>query len=323
MVSDWNGCISATTRPIATINTSIQRSIHCASNREKRDEKALQTSEIHCKTWRKASCRLSKTKRDRSRSVEQLRSSFFLEWKGFFFLVTSSIEFKAIRVTTTIGNACSLRDAGPRSRIDRKSERFSLSWWTLNECYSSSSRRIFTNEVSPFRCGKDLSIGTFLFKIRAKMTPQRCSKAIDDYPSKFDWPGIKGLNISSSFIIFFSVKDAADKTGPERLKDQVSMYVGERGLNLLVNGDALQPWRQDGSTTRDQLMSDQFAVNSSSPYSVTKVIAVKLSKLVETLRTWQFSWKKVAKEAQMWMLSCCLKLTFLFGLCFFFFFGFR
>ena len=29
--------------------------------------------------------------------------------------------------------------------------------------YSSSSRRIFTNEVSPFRLGKDLSIGTFLF----------------------------------------------------------------------------------------------------------------------------------------------------------------
>ena len=26
------------------------------------------------------------------------------------------------------------------------------------------------------------------------MTPQRRSKAIDDYPSKFDWPSIKGLN---------------------------------------------------------------------------------------------------------------------------------
>ena len=25
------------------------------------------------------------------------------------------------------------------------------------------------------------------------MTPQRHFKAIDDYPSKFDWPGIKGL----------------------------------------------------------------------------------------------------------------------------------
>ena len=193
MVSDWNGSISATTRPIATINTSIQRSIHCASNHEKRGEKALQTSEIHCKTWRKASCRLSKTKRDRSRSVEQLRSSFFLEWKGFFFLVTSSIEFKAIRVTITIGNACSLRDAGPRSRIDRKSERFSLSWSTSNKRYSSSSRRIFTNKVSPFRLGKDLSIRTFRFKIRAKMTAQRCSKTIVHYWTKFDWPGIKGL----------------------------------------------------------------------------------------------------------------------------------
>ena len=110
------------------INTSIQRSIHCASNREKRDEKALQTSEIHGKTRRKASCRLSKTKRDRSRPVEQLRSSFFLESTGFFFLVTSSIESKAIRVTITTENGCSLRDAGPRSRFGRKSERFSLSW---------------------------------------------------------------------------------------------------------------------------------------------------------------------------------------------------
>ena len=206
MVSDWNGSISATTRPIATINTSIQRSIHCASNREKRGEKALQTSEIHCKTWRKASCRLSKTKRDRSRSVEQLRSSFFLEWKGFFFLVTSSIEFKAIRVTITIGNACSLRDAGPRSRIDRKSERFSLSWSTSNKRYSSSSRRIFTNKVSPFRLGKDLSIRTFLFKIRAKMTAQRCSKAIVHYWTKFDWPGIKGLiNLYLLRLFFFLV----------------------------------------------------------------------------------------------------------------------
>ena len=61
MASYWNGSISATTRPIAMINTSIQSSIHCASNRENRGEKALQTSDIHGKTWRKASCQLSKT----------------------------------------------------------------------------------------------------------------------------------------------------------------------------------------------------------------------------------------------------------------------
>ena len=95
--------------------------------------------------------------------------------------------------TITTGNGCSLPDAGPRSQIDRKSERFSLSWWTSNERYSSSLRRIFTNEISPFRVGKDLSIGTFYFKIHAKMISQRRFKAIDDYPSKFDWPGIKGL----------------------------------------------------------------------------------------------------------------------------------
>ena len=51
----------------------------------------------------------------------------------------------------------------------------------------------FTNEVSPFRLGKDLSIGTLLFKTRAKMISQCHFKAIDDYPSNFDWPGIKGL----------------------------------------------------------------------------------------------------------------------------------
>ena len=206
MVSDWNGSISATTHPIATINTPMQRSIHCASNREKRCEKALQTSEIHCKTWRKASCRLSKTKRDRSRSVEQLRSSFFLEWKRLFVLVTSSIESKAIRVTITTENGYSLRDAEPRPQIDRKSERFSLSWWTSNERYSSSSRRIFTNKVSPFRLGNDLSIGTFLFKIRAKMILQRRFKAIDDYPSKFDWPGIKGLKKKLFDVVNYSVR---------------------------------------------------------------------------------------------------------------------
>ena len=65
LVSDWNGSISATTRPIATINTSMQRSNHCASNREKRGEKALQTSIWYTCTWqtrRKSNCRRSKTK---------------------------------------------------------------------------------------------------------------------------------------------------------------------------------------------------------------------------------------------------------------------
>ena len=170
MVSDWKGSISSTIRPITTINTSIQSSIHCASSREKRGEKALQTFEIQGKTRRKASCRLPKTKRGRSRSVEQLRSSFLLESIGISFLVTSS-ECKTIRVAITTENGCSLRDAGPRPRIDRESERFSLSWWTSNDRYSSSSRRILTNEVSPFRWGRDLSIGSFLLKIRAKMTP--------------------------------------------------------------------------------------------------------------------------------------------------------
>ena len=126
-------------------------------------------------TWQNAKegkLSFSKTKRDRSRSVEQLRSSFFLESIGFF-LVTSSIEWKAIRAAITTENGCSLRDAGPQPRIDRYGERVSLSWWTSNDRYSLSSRRILTNKVSPFRWGKGLSIGTFLLKIRAKMTPQR------------------------------------------------------------------------------------------------------------------------------------------------------
>ena len=100
------------------------RSIHCASDHKKRDEKALQTSEIHGTTGRRASCRLSETKCDRSRSVEQLRSLFFLESMRFFFLVTSSIESKAMRVTIRIGYGFSLHDAGPRPRIDRKASAF-------------------------------------------------------------------------------------------------------------------------------------------------------------------------------------------------------
>ena len=192
MVSDWKGSISATIRPITTINTSIQRSIHCASSREKRSEKPLQTSEIHGKTRRKASCRFSKTKRDRSRPVEQLRSSFFLESIGFFFLVTSSIEWKAIRVAITTENGCSLRVAGPRPRIDRYDELVSLSWWTSNDRYSFSSRRILTNKVSPFRWGKDLSIDIFVLKIRAKMTPQRRFEASTTIRRNLTVPALKG-----------------------------------------------------------------------------------------------------------------------------------
>ena len=150
MVSDWKGSISVTIRPITTINTPIQSSIHCASSREKRGEKALQTSEIHGKTRRKASCRLSKTKRDRSRYVEQLRSSFFLESIGIFFLVTSSIECKAIRVAITTENGCSLRDAGPRPRIDCQSDRFSLSWWTSNERGFSQIKYLRLGEETTF-----------------------------------------------------------------------------------------------------------------------------------------------------------------------------
>ena len=95
MVSDWKGSISGTTRSITTKNELIQRYNHCMSNREKRSEKAFQTFELHGKTRRKASCRLSKKKRDRSRSrsVEQLRSSSFLEWEGFFFLVATMVVF--------------------------------------------------------------------------------------------------------------------------------------------------------------------------------------------------------------------------------------
>ena len=33
------------------------------------------------------------------------------------------------------------------------------------------------------------------------MIPQRCSKSIDDYPSKFDWPGIKGIDPRAKDLI--------------------------------------------------------------------------------------------------------------------------
>ena len=93
---------------------------------------------------------------------------------------------------------------------DRPEKRaLSLSWWTSNERYGSSSRRIFTNEVPPFRLGKDLSIGTALFKIRAKMISQRRFKAIDDYPSKFDWPGIKGLMLKKPSSVVYRAEIAS------------------------------------------------------------------------------------------------------------------
>ena len=192
MVSDWKGNISATIRPITTINTSIQSSIHCACSREKRGEKALQTSEIHGKRRRKASCGLSMTNRDHSRSVEQLRSSFFLESIGIFFLVTSSIECKTIRVAITTENGCFCATPGR----DRGSTAKASAFPWVGELQTNATARVHGGffQIKYLRLGgKYLSIGTFLMKIRAKMTPQRRFKAIDDYPSKFDWPGIKGL----------------------------------------------------------------------------------------------------------------------------------
>ena len=42
------------------------------------------------------------------------------------------------------------------------------------------------------------------------MTPQRRFKAIDDYPSKFDWPGIKGLickaEMQQASLLYYSAK---------------------------------------------------------------------------------------------------------------------
>ena len=179
MVSDWKGSISATTLPIATINKSIQRSIHCASNHEKRGDKALQTSEIHGKTRRKVSCLLSKTKRDRSRSVKQLRSSFFPESTGFFFLVTSSIESKEIRVTITTGMAALCATPG-RGRVSA-AKTSAFPW--VGELRTNAAARVHGgfSQMRYLRLPYEKTFPLVPWKIRAKMIPQRRSKAIDDY----------------------------------------------------------------------------------------------------------------------------------------------
>ena len=137
-------------------NTTIQRSIHYASNREKRDGKGLQNSD----TWQNVKEGKLSALRHKTRPLSvcgtATRSSTFFKSMAFFFLVTSTIDSKAIQVTIAKENGCSLPDARPRPRLDRKTEFFSLRWQTSNERYSSSLRRILKNKVSPFRLGKDV-----------------------------------------------------------------------------------------------------------------------------------------------------------------------
>ena len=45
------------------------------------------------------------------------------------------------------------------------------------------------------------------------MTPHRRFKAIDDYPSKFDWPGIKGLNMQSRPLRLCGASSASNEVG--------------------------------------------------------------------------------------------------------------
>ena len=177
---------------VTTINTSIQRSIHCASSREKRGEKALQTSEIHGKTRRKASCRLSKTKRDRSRSVEQLRSSFFLESIGFFFLVTSSIECKAIwaAITTEIASLCAMPGRGRGSTAKASA----FPW--VGELQTNATARVHGgfSQIRHLRLGEEKTFPSvpFVWKSVLKWPHSVVSKPSTTIRRNLTGPALKG-----------------------------------------------------------------------------------------------------------------------------------
>ena len=139
--------------------------------------KTLHTSELHGETWKKSTSQLSKTKHRNSWAVDELRSSLFHESIAEFFLVMLFIESLAIQVMIRTKRGQSFRSVGPQPWIDHKTGGNSLSWSTSNDCYDLISERIFKNKVSTFRWWKELSIGTFLIKMRLKKPEERLSKS--------------------------------------------------------------------------------------------------------------------------------------------------
>ena len=84
--------ISTTTYPIVMKNPPLERSFHCAANRENSDEKASQIPRVHDKTLAKSGLGALEAETNCSSAVEQLRSSFFLESirGGFLHFVEST-----------------------------------------------------------------------------------------------------------------------------------------------------------------------------------------------------------------------------------------
>ena len=84
--------ISTTTYPIVKKNPPLERSFHCAANRENSDEKRSQIPRVHDKTLAKSGLGVFKAETNCSSAVKQLRSSFFLELIriGFLHFVEST-----------------------------------------------------------------------------------------------------------------------------------------------------------------------------------------------------------------------------------------
>ena len=109
--------ISTTTYPIVMKNPPLERSFHCAGNRENSDEKASQIPRVHEKTLAKSGFGAFKAETNCSSAVEQLRSSFFLESIRGGFLRMHFVE----STTSCHGNSRRLNSA-PRLRRTRSIE---------------------------------------------------------------------------------------------------------------------------------------------------------------------------------------------------------
>ena len=119
---------------------TLERSFHCASNREKYNVKPSQTRKLYCPEWRKSRV-LNKEKADRSWPVEQLRSSFFRE-------STTSLSSFAVYILRRfeLPKQCSNSERsarGPRAcrSLDLENRPKSNSWVTSNGCSDNISCR--------------------------------------------------------------------------------------------------------------------------------------------------------------------------------------
>ena len=172
-LSNSKGNISTTTSSITTIDTLLERSFHCASNRGIYNVKPSQTRKLHCPEWRKL--RVVNPKRnpivlglwsnyeDRFSRVNSLSSCRHLVYT---FRDVSSYHGKA--VSDVAAHACGLLDCENRPK--------SKSLVTSNGCGDIISCPIFKTEISTFWSRRDLSNDTLFVEIRWEIVTQWLSK---------------------------------------------------------------------------------------------------------------------------------------------------